>query len=234
MMERQKTDHFDQASVKIVVVTASQMKEIEKKAAEAGLSYYQMMENAGIRAAEYITRCHSVEGKIVTIFCGKGNNGGDGFVVARKLKEEGASVKLILVEGEPKTEDALKNCRMCQAMSIPMYQISDRNEKLPDPVKDADLIIDAIYGTGFHGELREPVRKITRQINASDAIIYALDIPSGLSGDSGMADSDTVKAKETIVFHRLKPAHALENTEKYCGQVTCISIGIEEVLPDIT
>ena len=85
-------------------VTSAQMKEIERKADEAGLSYYQMMENAGMGAAEYISSRHPVAGKTVLIFCGKGNNGGDGFVAARKLTEKGALVKLYLAEGRPKTE----------------------------------------------------------------------------------------------------------------------------------
>ena len=211
-------------------VTSSQMKEIEKKAAEAGLSYYQMMENAGSGAAEHIAKNHSVSGKSVLIFCGKGNNGGDGFVAARKLKEKGAETKLVLVEGEPKTEDAIKNKQLCVSLGIPILDADEKGAELRPAAAGADLIIDAIYGTGFHGELRERVRGITGLINNSKAIVYALDIPSGLNGDSGNADIDTVNADETIVFHRMKPAHVDGESSRYCGRITCISIGIESVL----
>lgn len=212
-------------------VTSAQMKEIERRADEAGLSYDQMMENAGIGAAEQIASKAPVAGKRVLIFCGKGNNGGDGFVVAKKLTEKGASVKLILAEGEPKTADAVKNRQICETMAIPMIDLIEERE-ISHSMEAADLIVDGIYGTGFHGELREPVRKITRMINQSKAAVFALDIPSGLSGDTGEADEDTVRADCTIVFHRLKPAHIEENCRGYCGRIICISIGIETVLKE--
>ena len=211
-------------------VTSAEMKVIERKADEAGLSYYQMMENAGSGAAEYILGKQTVSGKKVMVFCGKGNNGGDGFVVARKLKEEGAAVQIILLEGEPKTEDAIKNFRICEIMDIPMFEL--QNKEIIDSVEDTDIIIDAVYGTGFHGELREPVRKAVRLINDSKAVTYALDIPSGLNGDHCTADPDTVLADETIVFHRLKSAHTDPKSAGCCGQIICISIGIENVLKE--
>lgn len=210
-------------------VTSAQMKEIEKKADEAGLAYYQMMENAGAGAVEYIAAEFPVSGKRVLIFCGKGNNGGDGFVAARKLYEIGASVKLVLVEGEPRTEDAVTNKRICEAMNLPILGMSEEDE-ITASAGEADLIVDAIYGTGFHGGLREPVRRITAQINRSKAAVYALDIPSGLNGDTGEADPDTVRAECTIAFHRLKPAHDDCRCSGFCGRIVCISIGIEGVL----
>lgn len=212
------------------VVTSSEMKEIERRADEAGLSYYQMMENAGSGAVELIMKNTSVLNKFVLIFCGKGNNGGDGFVAARKLHESGAKVIIVLVEGEPKTEDAIKNKLLCDSLNIPLYNVIENISNVQLEISKADIIIDAIYGTGFHGELREPVRYITKLINASKAYVYALDIPSGLNGDSCHADSDTVVADETIVFHSLKPAHADNRCARYCGKVICISIGIEQVL----
>lgn len=212
------------------VVTSSEMKEIERRADQAGLSYYQMMENAGNGAVECIVKNHSVSGMSVLIFCGKGNNGGDGFVAARKLHEIGANVSLVMVEGEPKTTDAMKNKELCEALSIKAYDGKENEDKVKLQISNADIIIDAIYGTGFHGELRESVRSITRQINDSKAHIYAFDIPSGLNGDYCDADKDTVVADETIVFHRLKPAHADDGCRQYLGKVTCISIGIEHVL----
>jgi len=179
---------------------------------------------------EQLISKEAVTGKRVLIFCGKGNNGGDGFVVARKLTEMGALVQLVLVEGDPKTVDAIKNRQICETMNIPMIGLEEEKEKeIRHSLETADLIVDGIYGTGFHGELRESVRKITRMINQSKAAVYALDIPSGLNGDTGEADEDTVRADCTIVFHRLKPAHLDENSKGYCGEIICISIGIDEM-----
>lgn len=224
-MNKVKMIGFETEQGDMPVVTSSEMKEIERKADQAGVSYYQMMENAGSGAAEYIWGKEAVSGKRVMVFCGKGNNGGDGFVVARKLKEKEAVVQIILLEGPPRTEDAIKNWRICETMNIPMFEFQDSNAFTF--IKDADIIIDAVYGTGFHGELREPIRKAARLINASKAVTYALDIPSGLDGDNCIADPDTINANETIAFHRLKPAHADLGSAKYCGQIVCISIGIE-------
>ncbi|MEL7655937.1 MAG: NAD(P)H-hydrate epimerase [Bacillota bacterium] len=212
------------------VVTSTEMKEIERAAAEAGLSYYQMMENAGSGAAEYIAESQAVAGKKVIVFCGKGNNGGDGFVVARKLKEEGASVEILLMEGHPKTEDAISNWRICETRGVPIFEFSALERV--ESIEAANIIVDAIYGTGFHGELREPVKKAAKLINDSKVVTYALDIPSGLNGDDCTADPDTVLADETIVFHRLKPAHIHGGSAGYCGRIVCISIGIEKVIKE--
>ena len=212
-------------------VTSVQMKEIERRADEAGLSYDQMMENAGAGAAEMIDSIFPVSGKKILIICGKGNNGGDGFVAARMFTEKRADVTLILAEGEPKTADAIKNWNICKGLAVPMIQSGSEDAMVIGRLADeADLIVDAIYGTGFHGTLQEQVRQLTRTVNRSNAAVYALDIPSGLNGDTGEADEDTVRADETVAFHRLKPAHLDEKCGIYCGRIVCISIGIEAVL----
>ncbi|MDD2217251.1 MAG: NAD(P)H-hydrate epimerase [Eubacteriales bacterium] len=211
----------------MITVTSVQMKEIERRASEAGLSYYNMMENAGTGATDQIVKFESVVGKRIIVACGKGNNGGDGFVVARKLTEIGANVTLVLTEGEPKTEDAIKNYNLCRRMRITTLRIS---EDIGAEIEEADIIVDAIFGTGFHGELRGQTREVVAGINKSEARVYALDIPSGVNGDSGEADRDSIKADKTIVFHLPKPAHFMQRTAEFCGEVICISIGIEEVL----
>ena len=212
---------------KIITVTSSQMKEIERRAAEGGLSYYQMMENAGTAAAEYIIGREQVSGENILIFCGKGNNGGDGFVVARKLTEKNAKVRVILVEGEPKTEDAIKNKQICETIGIGILDAEENDTT--GLIHDAGIIVDAIYGTGFHGELREKARNTTRSINGSKARIYALDIPSGLNGDDGSADCDTIRACATVAFHRFKPGHLMDLSKGYCGDLCCADIGIQGI-----
>ena len=217
---------------KIPVVTAAQMKEIERRADEAGLSYYQMMENAGTRSAEFISRHHSISGKAVLVLCGRGNNGGDGFVAARKLTEWGAKVSLVLMEGEPKTPDSIENYRLCRGMELPVYMAEAEGDAVISMIKHSEIIVDAIFGTGFHGSLSSHVRNILDRINHSTASVYSLDIPSGVNGDSGEADIDSIRADYTLAFHSLKPAHIKQEAIEYCGDVVCISIGIEEVLTD--
>lgn len=216
---------YEKLLVEKEIVTCKQMKGIERKANQGGLSYYQMMENAGAGAASIITE-EPVKGKNILVFCGRGNNGGDGFVVARKLHEAGADVKIILVHGEPKTQDAIKNLKLCRNMSIP---------EIPPGLKDAgrtngdskvDIIVDAIYGTGFRAGMDKETERITSFINNGNTKVYSLDIPSGLNGDTGMADPGCVIAGHTLVFHRLKPAHVIAGTEKYCGRCILVDIGI--------
>ena len=195
-----------------MIVTCKEMKEIEKRADENGLSYYQMMENAGTSAFQYISEKNP---KSVSIFCGKGNNGGDGFVVARLLKEQGVDVAVYLVDGEPGTQDAITN-----------YNLIKDNVSFPDCYKEADIIVDAIYGTGFHGELRENAREAVSFINNSGAYVFSLDIPSGLSGDALAGDPNPVRADCTVAFHALKPIHVSEEAKPYLGKVVIGNIGI--------
>ncbi|WP_419822290.1 NAD(P)H-hydrate epimerase [Anoxybacterium hadale] len=213
-------------------VTAAQMKEIERRADQAGLSYYQMMENAGTRASEFIAEHHPIAGQKVLILCGRGNNGGDGFVVARKLEKLGARVSIALLEGEPKTPDSIENYRLCKELNIPFLSGAGESDAILSQVKTAEIIVDGIFGTGFHGILGEKVRKVTEQINISIASVYALDMPSGVNGDSGEADIDSIRADYTLSFHRMKPAHTMMKAIEYCGDVVCLSIGIEEVLKE--
>ena len=206
-------------------VTVSQMKEIERKAAESGLSYYQMMENAGTAAYIYINET-AQNAKNVVVFCGKGNNGGDGFVAARKFSKAGACVRIVLVDGQPKTRDALTNKVLCESLHIPILDIMTMEQQAADCTKGAQVIADAIYGTGFHGELNQAARLAARWINGAKAPVYALDIPSGLNGDSGLAAAGAVHAGYTIVFHRYKPVHFANEAKPYCGKLACVDIGI--------
>jgi NAD(P)H-hydrate epimerase len=201
------------------------MKELERKAAESGLSYYQMMENAGTAAYNYIKRS-AKSSKNIAIFCGKGNNGGDGFVVARKFKQAGADVSIILVDGQPKTQDAQKNMQLCSTLDIPILDITNIEVRKADFIKDTSLIVDAIYGTGFHGELNQSAQLAAQWINQADVPVYAMDIPSGLNGDSGQAAEGAVRADYTIAFHRYKPVHFADEAKPYCGKLACVDIGI--------
>ena len=207
------------------VVTVKQMKEIEQKSAKSGLSYYKMMENAGTAAYEYIKNL-SRNIKSIVVFCGKGNNGGDGFVAARKFKEDGANVIIILVDGQPKTEDANINMELCEALHIPIINIISFEETAIKFSNQDYVIVDAIYGTGFHGVLNQNARLAAQWINKSTAPVFALDIPSGLNGDSGEAAADAVRADYTIAFHKYKPVHVAEDAKPYCGNLLCADIGI--------
>ena len=204
-----------------VSVTASQMKEIEAEANKNGLSYTQMMENAGRAAYEEIIKDVKTDTKMAVV-TGKGNNGGDGYVIARLLHESGVQVCIIQADGEPKTDDAILNCDKCKQLGVDFVN-SDNAE---DAINDAHIIVDAIYGTGFKGELKPGILKLCNIINHSNAIICALDIPSGINSDTGEVCKGAIKANKTVVFHLLKKAHTKEEVFDYFGKIMIKDIGI--------
>lgn len=209
-------------------VTAAEMKQLEQQADAAGLSYRQMMENAGAAAARLALRAVP-EAKSAAIFCGKGNNGGDGFVAARHLANAGLAVRLYLVEGEPVTTDAIYNCSLAREMGLPVLPMDALDEpEQAEFLKGADLVLDGVYGTGFHGALRPAGLAAARWMNEAPGRVLALDLPSGLETDSGNAAEGAVQAELTVTFHAAKPCHRLAAAQ--CGRVEVADIGITAVL----
>lgn len=209
-------------------VTATEMKQLEQRADAAGLSYRQMMENAGAAAAELALRA-APEAKSAAIFCGKGNNGGDGFVAARHLANAGLAVRIFLVEGEPVTTDAVYNCGLARDMGLPVLELDALNQpEQAEFLKGAELVLDGVYGTGFHGALRPAGLAAARWMNEAPGKVLALDLPSGLEADSGNAAEGAVQAELTVTFHAAKPCHRLAAAQ--CGRVEVADIGITAVL----
>ena len=209
-------------------VTAAEMKQLEQRADAAGLSYRQMMENAGAAAARLALRAVP-EAKSAAIFCGKGNNGGDGFVAARHLANAGLAVRLYLVEGEPVTTDAVYNCGLARDMGLPVLALDALNQpEQAEFLKGADLVLDGVYGTGFHGALRPAGLAAARWMNEAPGKVLALDLPSGLEADSGNAAEGAVQAELTVTFHAAKPCHRLAAAR--CGRVEVADIGIGTAL----
>ena len=209
-------------------VTAAEMKQLEQRADAAGLSYRQMMENAGAAAARLALRAVP-EAKSAAIFCGKGNNGGDGFVAARHLANAGLAVRIFLVEGEPVTTEAMYNCSLAREMGLPVLALDALNQpEQAEFLKGADLVLDGVYGTGFHGALRPAGLAAARWMNEAPGKVLALDLPSGLEADSGIAAEGAVQAELTVTFHAAKPCHRLAAAQ--CGRVEVADIGITAVL----
>jgi hydroxyethylthiazole kinase-like uncharacterized protein yjeF len=167
-------------------VTGSEMRELERK---SGLSAAQLMENAGKAVAEEVP---GDRGKILVI-CGTGNNGGDGLVAARYLKE--CDVFLL---GEPGTEESGENLK-----KLDTYIFRDLGE-LYNKIGKAGVIVDALLGTGVRGKLREPVRTIVQKINESKSYVVSIDVPSGLNADSGVAEDIEVGADLIVSLYRPK------------------------------
>lgn len=209
-------------------VTAAEMKQLEQQADAAGLSYRQMMENAGAAAAQAALRAFPAA-KSAAVFCGKGNNGGDGFVVARHLTNAGLAVRVFLVEGEPVTTDAIYNCGLARAMGLPVLAANALDDAAQaEFLKGADLIVDGVYGTGFHGTLRPAGLDAARRMNEAPGRVLALDLPSGVEADSGQVAEGAVQADLTVTFHAAKPCHWLAAAQ--CGRTEVADIGITKAL----
>ena len=210
------------------IVTSQQMKEIEKNALAYDLTFARLMENAGSAAGAFIRRTFPLRNLNCMVFCGKGNNGGDGLVVARKLYENEANVVVVLVNGVPKSEEAAGMYESVRAMGIPIFLVGRDNERIESCIAQSDLVVDAIYGTGFCGKLPEAAAYCCGLINSAIAAVIALDIPSGIEADSGRADLCAVRADFTVAFDSHKPAHMLPQTEELRGVVELVNIGIPE------
>jgi len=189
------------------IVTSADMAAIEENAEALGFSRICMMENAGSAMARFIASKTNVNGKSFLILCGTGNNGGDGFVTARHLRNMGARVTVVLI-GRPqdiKSKEARVNWNLLLYMDdLDKIVVSDSSEIniVKNLLKECDYVVDSMLGTGFKGVLREPFASIVRELNSSNKIVFAVDVPTGLGSDAG--DDLIVKATYTVTFHKYK------------------------------
>lgn len=212
------------------VFESGAMRVLEEKAVVAGTSYPALMENAGLGAAQILQE--KAAGAHIVILCGKGNNGGDGYVAARRLFGWGAQVCVVLVQGEPETELAKQ---MYHKMDIEQIEVLDWSKE-PNAIKTqiygADYILDAMYGIGFRGSLPEFLYPLLDAVETSGAYVVALDLPSGVACNTGEVPGRCVKAAQTVSFTALKPAHLIQPARGFCGKVTVVPVGISEQLID--
>ena len=201
-----------------------------------GLSPLQLMENAGAGVANEIKkRFEGKEEKVkITIIAGKGNNGGDAFAAARHL--HGFDVKIVLIGSSKdlRTEETSRNWRILKASEYKIEEITDSSElkTRKNLITSSEVIIDAIFGTGVRGKIREPEATAIDLINdakanSNSAFIVAVDIPSGLDPDTGEAEK-AVRANLTVTFHKAKKGLLKRDAEDYIGELVVADIGIPE------
>jgi NAD(P)H-hydrate epimerase len=192
-----------------------------------------LMENAGRGCAEVIIdELKKLKGRKVCIFCGTGNNGGDGFVIARHLKNAGFEVVVILCGQTLKIKgDAEINCKIAYKMGILIKELDPASDGIEKDIGtvagDCDLIVDAVLGTGLKGELSGGFGRLINAINLLKKRIVAVDIPSGLDCDTGFALGRAIKAAITVTFAAAKKGFTNPASAEYTGEVYIASIGIE-------
>lgn len=216
----------------MLVLTVDDVRRVEREASESSISYLQLMENAGSYCARVIRKTfENTNRRNVLIVCGKGKNGGDGFVIARKLLEYGYNITVMITAGLPKDEDSSEMLSRIRASGVPIVYFDENNEKI-DYFHNAQIIVDCIFGIGFKGVADRSSENVFNRINSSSATVISVDIPSGLYADSGEIGGAHVKADLTIAVTCLKPVHVLKPACNFCGQVVTATIGIPDACFD--
>jgi NAD(P)H-hydrate epimerase len=212
-------------------ITSEQMYSIEDNGyAIFGMKKLLMMENAGHGLADFVVseKGPNLAGKKIISLCGTGNNGGDAMVASRHLSAQNGIEITVVLLGDMKnikTEETTVNWSIIQKMkSIEILTGPRVLELAKNKISDSDIIIDGIFGTGIKGEIREPFSSTIDLINASNAYVVAVDIPSGLDPNDGTFHEKCVKANATVTFHRIKKG--LTAKKEYTGEVHLEKIGI--------
>lgn len=194
---------------------------------EIGLSGEILMENASREATRTLSELfETLDDKKIIILCGPGNNGGDGFAMARQLMDSGANVLVFHTHPKKNYKGATgHNLRLALKLGIKIKCISDTS--MPD-LNDADIIVDALLGTGFEGSLRPKFLKLVRNINkvSKHSFIFSVDIPSGMNGKTGEVLTNAVKADATVTFEAPKVGLLQSGAENYTGRLIVCKIGI--------
>lgn len=211
---------------------AEEMRMLDKRAAEdARVPGLVLMENAGIKTFQIILeKTGGIAGMSVTILCGKGNNGGDGFVIARHLLNHGAQVRVYLfapadtVKGDAR---AMLDAWMGMGGEL-IDDVGDESslKDLAEDLADSEVIVDALLGTGLESEVRAPMAEAIELMNDSPALIVAVDIPSGISADTGHVLGTAVQADVTCTYAGMKLGQWLYPGRAHCGELFEIEISI--------
>jgi NAD(P)H-hydrate epimerase len=205
-------------------ISSREMRALEANAEYYGISLLQLMENAG-RSIAQETISRFPNGKRIAIFCGLGGNGGDGFVSARHLLAAGYSVTVILVgkSRDINHESSMKNWCILQSMQDKILML-EATDSSAIPKVTADVVIDALLGTGTKGKIKPPTSQVVEYINSLNAFKIAVDVPTGIDSDTGEVLGTAVKADLTVTFHRTKKG--LEKAKNYVGELVVKDIGL--------
>lgn len=210
-------------------LTRDQIRAVDSHAIETlGIPGLILMENAGRGAADVFEDfVGGMEGKRIAIVAGGGNNGGDGFVIARHLHIRGARVTIFVVAPHEKISgDAETNLQAALALGLDVRDLHQDLSGLADQLEQYDFAVDAVGGTGIKGALRGGMAQVVEQIIASGVDVLAVDIPTGLDCDTGVAEGPAVRAKLTATFAASKVGFGKEEARDYTGEVKVCDIGV--------
>ena len=212
-------------------VTTAEIRQMDERAIrEFAIPSLLLMENAGRSVSEVIFRDYKA--CKVLIFAGKGNNGGDGFVVARHLANRGFSSQVILLEDPSGLKpDPLLNLNILRKMNVPLvHRCVASEEDFFKNVHTADLVVDAIFGVGINSPVTGILENAIRAINRSHKDVISIDVPSGLDADTGEVQGVAVKARKTVTLALPKLGLFEGEGPKYAGEIEVVDIGLPREL----
>lgn len=199
------------------MITGSEMAVVDANAAALGVSRKQLMESSG-NAVAGVVRQVATPGDTVTVLAGRGNNGGDAFVAARFLDEFDVSVRLLGRAETITTDIARENW---DALHTGGYDVAEVRDSTALELEDADVLVDAMLGTGIRGDLREPEASAARLLNEAESPVVSVDVPSGLDTETGVLAENAVETDYVVTFHAAKPG--LDDLD---AAVTVADIGV--------
>ncbi|SPD76473.1 Bifunctional NAD(P)H-hydrate repair enzyme Nnr (Includes: ADP-dependent (S)-NAD(P)H-hydrate dehydratase; NAD(P)H-hydrate epimerase) [uncultured Desulfobacterium sp.] len=199
------------------VSRVSEMRELDRTASvQFGIKEELLMENAGLATCSVIARHFGITGKRFIVFCGVGNNGGDGFVIARKIHSDGGHVKVFVLGNRDNFKGvAAMNLNITSLLPIEIIQV-ETADSIKTDISHCDAIVDAIFGTGLARDVKGIYQDVITLINESGKTVFSADIPSGVSGDTGNIMGTAVKADYTVSFglpkigNLLYPGYAMQ------------------------
>lgn len=215
------------------VATVDEMRALDRYAVEKlGIPEEILMENAGIAAYSVLSKEVGVRGKRFVVFCGVGNNGGDGFVVARKIHSNGGDVKVFILGDRKNFKGAAEmNLNLLSHLPVELHSLT-RLESARKDVLHCDAVVDAVFGTGLARPVEGFFKDAIRLINESGKKVLSLDIPSGVSGDTGEVMGEAVRASFTVAFGLPKAGNLLFPGFERCGDLYVSHISFPPSLYD--
>jgi NAD(P)H-hydrate epimerase len=207
------------------LVKAALMRSLDQEAGQRyGIPGVVLMENAGLSVAQHLLERFWEQrptGRKVLILAGPGNNGGDGLVVGRHLHNHGAGVDILLTAAPDSYQgDAAVNLKIVTATGIPHWVFDTGGfDRLAEAIERADLIVDALFGTGFRGLPEEPLASLIRMVNASGKPVLAVDLPSGMEADTGVVAGACIRAALTVTLAAPKLGLYLDPGAGYAGEI---------------
>jgi NAD(P)H-hydrate epimerase len=213
-------------------LSRAEVRDIDRRAVEElGMPSIILMENASRGAAELLVQL-GIDGRVV-VCAGRGNNGGDGFVIARHLENRGYDVRVhLFADSQTLQGDAAINFHILRAAGTPIleFRAATKPDTWEAELRSAAWIVDALLGTGMQGEVREPTATVIQHINDVGTAVLAVDLPSGLDCDTGRPLGLCVRAAHTATFVARKLGFDAPESVAFTGEVHVIDIGVPRVL----